>query len=373
MGAAGAGLQMGQGLVQNQRQTQQYDRSQGFQTALTEILQSGIDYRTPQGQTQLIQGLNQKGFGPEAMELAQKFPKQAAKEYDFREGSDGLYATNKSNPTESSKVPGFTPKPTAAEYRAPKFETGKDGFVHRWDDKTQAWVKTGLQGQPQQPNPYTSVLVGNPDGSTKTVFVDPRNPSAPPVDPGLPRTGGPEGGSDIPGLEPIPGARVTKQSIERTKKATETYLDLITQIENYKKVYDAVGTEAVGANAEDMNSRAIGIQLSMKELENLGVLNGDDLRLMRELVPEAGGLVAKGRGMLDPVLGDKFYTKMGTLTQRIEGKYGASLRSNGFQKAAGGQAPAAAKPHAQDSEAVQWAKANPNDPRSAAILKANGQ
>lgn len=28
--------------------------------------------------------------------------------------------------------------------------------------------------------------------------------------------------------------------------------------------------------------------------------------------------------------------------------------------------------HAQDSAAVQWAKANPNDPRSAAILKANG-
>lgn len=29
-------------------------------------------------------------------------------------------------------------------------------------------------------------------------------------------------------------------------------------------------------------------------------------------------------------------------------------------------------PHAQDSAAVQWAKSNPNDPRSAAIMKANG-
>lgn len=40
-------------------------------------------------------------------------------------------------------------------------------------------------------------------------------------------------------------------------------------------------------------------------------------------------------------------------------------------------APVAAQPqmqaHPQDSQAVQWAKQNPNDPRSQAILKANGQ
>jgi len=35
--------------------------------------------------------------------------------------------------------------------------------------------------------------------------------------------------------------------------------------------------------------------------------------------------------------------------------------------------PGAAKPHPQDSQAVQWAKANPNDPRAAKIISLNGQ
>ncbi len=37
-----------------------------------------------------------------------------------------------------------------------------------------------------------------------------------------------------------------------------------------------------------------------------------------------------------------------------------------------GQKPASVQEHPQDSQAVQWAKSNPNDPRAVAILKANG-
>ena len=42
------------------------------------------------------------------------------------------------------------------------------------------------------------------------------------------------------------------------------------------------------------------------------------------------------------------------------------------QRAAAPAAPVAPKPHAQDNEAVMWAKANPNDPRAVKILAANG-
>lgn len=236
-------------------------------------------------------------------------------------------------------------KPAANSTAAPIFKEGKDGYYHQYGPN--GFEKTNLQyNQDAQNGGHNWVPVEriNPDGSKSTVFVDPRNPGGQPVDPGIPKSLGGGEGMDVPGLRTVPGAKVTKQSVERIKKATETYLDLKKQIENYKTVYDAVGTEAVGANAEDMNSRAIGIQLSMKELENLGVLNGDDLRLMRELVPEAGGIIAKGRSMLNPALGDKFYTKMGTLLQRVDGKYDASLRSNGFEKIPDGENAAPSTP-----------------------------
>lgn len=45
--------------------------------------------------------------------------------------------------------------------------------------------------------------------------------------------------------------------------------------------------------------------------------------------------------------------------------------SQGLVQGGAPQAPAAA-PHPQDNAALQWAKANPQDPRAAAIMKANG-
>lgn len=77
---------------------------------------------------------------------------------------------------------------------------------------------------------------------------------------------------------------------------------------------------------------------------------------------------------------NSFYSKH----PELKADFDAAVQAGNSQMGVGGQtqaAPAsgllnqsqsaAAQPHPQDSQAMQWAKANPNDPRSAAILKAN--
>lgn len=72
LGALQQGQQMQRGLVQDQNQAQDDQRKEAFHSALSQILQAGVDYRTPDGQTKLLHGLATQGFGPEAMDLAQK-------------------------------------------------------------------------------------------------------------------------------------------------------------------------------------------------------------------------------------------------------------------------------------------------------------
>lgn len=77
-----------------QQQQEEYRRSQEFNKTLGLLSQSN-DHRTPEGQQAIIQGLGQKGFGAEAMELAQKFPKQAQpaqKAYQSVETDQGMAA-----------------------------------------------------------------------------------------------------------------------------------------------------------------------------------------------------------------------------------------------------------------------------------------
>lgn len=84
------GQQMQRGMVQDQRATRDDQRQQAFHGALDQIIRSGVDYKTPDGQQKLLQGLASQGFGAEAMELAQKFPKPATKTYQAVETSGGI-------------------------------------------------------------------------------------------------------------------------------------------------------------------------------------------------------------------------------------------------------------------------------------------
>lgn len=92
------------------QQQQQYQRQQGFMQAIGEIVQSGVDYKTPEGQQKLVQGLAAKGYGAEAFDLAQKFPKQQGPEYQLKEVGDDYGKWDPSTGT-FTKLGSKTPKP----------------------------------------------------------------------------------------------------------------------------------------------------------------------------------------------------------------------------------------------------------------------
>lgn len=107
------GMQARQQYKQNRQQMQDQEaerkENQRFEQTLRGLVQVN-DIQTPEGQKGLLRDLSNLGFGKQAMGLMGQIPKPQATEYDFREGGDGLYATPKNNPTQATKVQGFTPK-----------------------------------------------------------------------------------------------------------------------------------------------------------------------------------------------------------------------------------------------------------------------
>ena len=131
-------------------------RDQEFQQNLSGLMGSYGEYgHTPEGQRDIFDRMAKAGYAKEMIGLMGGVPeiqKQKPPEYDFREGSDGLYATNKSDPNQSIKVPGFTPKdekPKSERYQLVKNRKGQMESVD---------VSTGLnsKGQPVDCLLYTS-------------------------------------------------------------------------------------------------------------------------------------------------------------------------------------------------------------------------
>lgn len=92
-----------QGLMSQNQQSQlelqqkrtDFQRQQDFRKALGDLLKVGGNFNTPDGQQAILTGLQQKGFGQEAIELAQHLPKPPPNAYDFLETPGGWASGNK--------------------------------------------------------------------------------------------------------------------------------------------------------------------------------------------------------------------------------------------------------------------------------------
>ncbi len=77
------------------------------------------------------------------------------------------------------------------------------------------------------------------------------------------------------------GAGLTNANTTEANKAVMAYESLVKGLDDYEKVFARTGAAVVpGADKDALLTARRGLQLQMKELFNLGVLNGPDLELM---------------------------------------------------------------------------------------------
>ncbi len=107
-------------------------RQQAFTKTLG-LLSQQYDYRTPEGQQGLLQGLGKQGFGVEAMELSTKLPKQAARpDYQFMNLGDGGIGVG--DPT-TGNYEVKTPRDTSKADREAKLQADKDAWTRKYQER----------------------------------------------------------------------------------------------------------------------------------------------------------------------------------------------------------------------------------------------
>lgn len=144
--------------------------------------------------------------------------------------------------------------------------------------------------------------------------------------------------------KPIPGARVDN---DRALKIGNGMVKTL----NSKEGADAVG-------AEEASRLATALQFQVNPLNMKG-----------------GQRLGRDFEAFDTQIGDTYNGIMGGIkanNDAIDKAYGRSPKTAAPAEQGKPWEAKPPAPHPQDSEAVTWAKANPKDPRSAAILKVNG-
>jgi hypothetical protein len=98
----------------------------------------------------------------------------------------------------------------------------------------------------------------------------------------------------VPGVQPKPPEAIRTNAI----KADQAYRNLSTALNDYEGLVKRIG--ATGATLPGQGSDAVmqartNIMLQLKELYNLGVLNGPDYELMQNMIPDPSiGITGRG-------------------------------------------------------------------------------
>lgn len=174
-----------------------------------------------------------------------------------------------------------------------------------------------------------------------------------------------DGETAIPGMKPIAGTKITKDSVTKVKDAFAKYTDFKTQLSEYRSLIDANGAEAIGENADALEAYSTGLAMTLKELQNLGVLNGPDLALLQKQIPAAAGFKATLKSAAYGAAGqNSLKPRLDALASTMDSKFASMARANGFQMGdTAPAAPTAAKPAQsitlpdEEEEYQAWKKA----------------
>ncbi len=151
----------------------------------------------------------------------------------------------------------------------------------------------------------------------------------------------------IPGLAPIPGVAITKDSVKNIKTVAQANDNVKKLLGEIRDIYSGKedpktgkrsggsGTEFAGNTARTLASKIRQLQLTIKgpEFVNLGVLAGPDLMLLEEMLPNPTSLGSNLKS-ITPFMGDPVLPQLNSFEEYIDGKFNSALERNGFQKAA---------------------------------------
>lgn len=331
--------QQGQQQKTYQQQQAEYQRDQDFKKTLGQLAQAN-DHRTPEGQRAIIQGLGQKGFGAEAMELAQKFPKPAQKTYQSVETDQGLVPFDSETGTYGTPAQA-NGKPLMKQFKP---ETPKE-----WDPLGQKKLDEDMRHNKAMEN-----KAGDKGPKSTDVFTQ-------------------EQQLRTQYLGQTKDFRDVRDAFGRIKTSTKTPTPAgdLSLIYNFMKMQDPGSTVRESEFAAAAASGSYGDRLKAA---------GEKILSGQRLSPDQrADFLNQSQKLYGAAEFQKKKTQAGY--RKMASQYPGLnadrvLMDDAIAEEEAPTAPtapaAATKAHPQDSEAVQWAKANPKDPRAVAILKANG-
>lgn len=141
-------------------------------------------------------------------------------------------------------------------------------------------------------------------------------------------------GRSVKGLEPIPGINITPDSVKKVKESFKSFKIINGLMQQMQSEFQRSGGEILpGKVKAKMQSITKDIQLELKELVNLGVLNGPDLVILQGQIPDPTGLgVNIERGLAGIIGGgDPIQAKFDTFQGNLQRKLDANLEVNGFR------------------------------------------
>jgi len=141
-------------------------------------------------------------------------------------------------------------------------------------------------------------------------------------------------GSAVPGFQVADGAMPTKDDVKKFKTqvvAHDKAQSVIMKLRGYVKEY---GTEILPTQGKkDMRQALVETQLQLKELANLGVLNGPDLELMLKELPDPTALADN----LNPFAGGQINKVIASMQDILKDKLKIEGEVRGFNPDAGRQ------------------------------------
>lgn len=266
-------------------------------------------------------------------------------------------------------TPGLAPKVVGGEL------IGQDAATGKWGPLYKSAKSGGFGAAGGRPYEYV-----DPEGNKRRAVTGSQRPDSDPIT--VPKEYSTEGvagrkleeATKVTGLAPVPGRKPSVKDAEDVKVGLENYNNLMSSLNRLDTLYQKSGTNLVGDDAIAQEGLVTDIQLNLKEMVRLGVLNGPDLALLQKMVPDPTTGVENIKGSFGfSRYGEKAAQFRQTLDEKMENK----IKARGYVRESPEDAPAPkgdgsakAPPSGSDPTTAEYARVHSLDYEAAAKILA---